>query len=207
MTDQVKAIQDDIAFLKSLVDEGGGTARAGGRIIATAGAVYGSGAIAHWLVQTGRIALSGPIGEWAYPIIWFGASIVFFAVLFTMKSSIDAPKNSGAKASGVAWSGVGWTIFAMAASMAIVCWRAQSAVPTLLFPSIILGLYGLGWMVAAAVARKPWIWMTSIGSYLMALVVAWFSVTDMVMLIYAGALALLAVAPGVVMMRQSDAAI
>ena len=204
MTDQIKAIQDDIAFLKSLVDEGGGTARTGGRIIATAGVVYGVAAIVHWLVQTGRIVPSGPIGEWAFPIIWSGASIVFFAILFTLKSRSDAPRASGARASGVAWTGVGWTIFAMAASMAIVCWRAHSAVPTLLFPSLILGLYGLGWMVAAAVARKSWIWLTAIGSYLMALVLAWFSVTDSMMLIYAAALALLAVAPGVVMMRQSD---
>jgi hypothetical protein len=200
MTDQLKAIQDDIAFLKGLVYEGSGTARSGGRIIAAAGVIYGAASIAHWLVQTGRVAA----GEWGYPAIWLGATALFLGLLFTLKARSAGPNTSGARASSVAWMGVGWTIFAMAASISIVCWRAHSAIPSLLLPSFILGLYGLGWMVAAAVARKSWIWMTSIASYLMALVVAWFSVTDAVMLIYAAALGLLAVAPGVALMRQPD---
>lgn len=206
MTDQLRAIQDDIAFLKSLVDEGGETARTGGRIIASAGAIYAAAAIGHWLVETGRFILPGRLGDWSIPIIWTAASVVFMATLFFAKSKSGARRMNGARDLGVVWTGVGWTIFALAASMAIVCWRAHSALPTLLFPSIILGLYGMAWTAAATVARKSWIWMTSIGSYLMALVVAWFSVTDMVMLIYAGALVLLAVAPGVAMMRRPDTA-
>jgi hypothetical protein len=204
MTDQLKAIQDDIAFLKGLVDEGGGTARTGGRIIAAAGVIYGAASLAHWLVQTGRIVAPGQMGAWVFPMIWLGATALFLGVLFTLKTRSDGPRTAGARASGIAWAGVGWTIFAMAASIAIVSWRADSPIPTLLFPSLILGLYGLGWMVAATVSRKSWIWMTSLASYAMALVVAWFSVTDWVMLIYAAALALLAVAPGVALMRQSD---
>ncbi len=201
MTDQLKAIQDDIAFLKDLVQDGSAPNRMGGSLIAAAGALYAAAAVAHWLVQTGRIAA----GPWAYPAIWGGASVLYLVAGAVLKGRYGAADAGRGLASGIAWAGVGWTIFAIAASMAIVCWRANSALPTLLFPSLILGLYGLGWMVGAAISYKPWIWWTSVGSYFMALVVAWFSVTDWVMLIYAAALLLLAVLPGLALMRPSSA--
>lgn len=199
MTDQIKTLQDDIAFLKDLVSEGTTPNRVGGAVMIAAGLIYGGACIAHWSVQTGRVAES----PWAYPVIWLGATALFLVALSAIKARHGGPRTLGARASGMAWAGVGWTIFAMAGSMAIVSWRAHSAVPTLLFPSIILGLYGLGWMVAAAVTRRSWIWLTSIASYIMALVAAWFALSNAVMLIFAGGLALLAVAPGVVLLSQS----
>jgi hypothetical protein len=57
-------------------------------------------------------------------------------------------------------------------------------------------------MVAAAMTGKRWIWLTAIGSYAGAVVVAVFAVTPWVFLVFAAALVLLAVVPGVALMRQ-----
>ena len=202
MTDQLKIIQGDIAFLKSLAEEGGAPAALGGSIMVAAGVIFGAASVGHWLVQTGRIAAS----PWAFAGIWIGAMVLFMITVTGLKRRAGGFKGGGARASGMAWAGVGWTIFALWGSVAIVCWRAHSLVPTLLFPSIILALYGLGWMVGAAVSGKRWIWLTSIVSYLMALIVAWFSMASGVMLIFAAALLLLAVAPGLALMRSAATA-
>jgi hypothetical protein len=202
MTDQLKTIQDDLAFLRGMAEEGRSPSVLGGAILATAGLVYGGAGVAHWLVMTGRIAAS----DWAYPIIWLGATALFMVILSVLKARIGGARTLASRASAMAWAGVGCTIFALVGSVAIVSWRAQSAIPTLLFPSITLAIYGLGWMVAAAVSRKGWIWVTSIGSYLAALVLAWFCITPLVMLLFAAAMALLAVAPGIALMRGAPAA-
>ncbi len=72
----------------------------------------------------------------------------------------------------------------------------------LVFPSLILGLYGMGWSVAAAMSKKRWLWMTAIGSYAGALLMAWFSIEPAVYLVYGAALLLLASLPGYLLMRQ-----
>jgi len=201
MTDQLKTIQDDIAFLKSLAQEGRGPAVLGGAIMVTAGSVFGAASLIHWAVQSGAVAAS----PWAYPIIWIAAFGLFMVILNLLKARIGGFKTGANRASGVAWAGVGWTIFALSGSIAIVAWRTHSAIPTLLFPPIILSLYGLGWMVAAAVSGRRWIWLTSLGAYGLALVAAWFSMTSAVMLIFAAAMVLLAIVPGVALVRNAPA--
>jgi hypothetical protein len=60
----------------------------------------------------------------------------------------------------------------------------------------------MGWSVAAAMSGKRWLWATAIGSYLACLLAAWYSVSTSVYLVYAAALVLLAVLPGLLLMRQ-----
>lgn len=202
MTDDLRSIQADIAFLKNLAQEGRSSPLFGGSILVAAGIVFGAASIAHWLVMTGRIAAS----PWAYPVIWLGATVIFLGVMFVGKRRAGLAGNmtTANRATGLAWQGVGWSIFALFAAVGIVSWRAQSSIPTLLLPSIVMALYGLAWMVAAALTGKRWIRLTAAASYAASLVLAVFSVSSAVFLIYAAALVLLAVAPGVVLMRQSQ---
>ena len=97
---------------------------------------------------------------------------------------------------------MGWTIFVISLAIGILSWRTHSYIPVLIFPPLILGLYGMGWSVAAAMTRKRWIWMTAIGSYAAALLVAWLSVDPIVYLVYSVALLLLMALPGFILMRQ-----
>ena len=199
MNDKLQTLQDDIAYHKNLAEEGRAPANLGGSIMVAAGLVFGAASVCQWLVLTHRVVVS----LWALPVLWLAAVAIFLAILSGLKSRMTSAKTAGGRASGVAWTGVGWTIFTLSASVLIVSWRANSGVPTLLFPSIVLSLYGLGWLVAAAVSRKRWILITAIGSYVAAMVLAAVSNTPAVMLYFAGALMLLAVAPGVALMRTA----
>jgi hypothetical protein len=200
MTDDLQSLHADIAFLRGLAQDGRSAPLLGGSMLVAAGAIFASASVAHWLVASGQIVAS----PWALPVIWLAALAVFLGVIIPIRRRLSPMKTqTGAnRATGMAWQGVGWTIFTLWAAIAIVCWRTHSAIALLLLPSIVLALYGLAWMVAAAMTGKRWIWLTAIGSYAGAVVVAVFAVTPWVFLVFAAALVLLAVVPGVALMRQ-----
>jgi hypothetical protein len=60
--------------------------------------------------------------------------------------------------------------------------------------------------VAASVTRKTWVWGAAFGSYVAAVIVAVFCGQTSVYLIFAAALTLLAVVPGLAMIRLARAA-
>jgi len=201
MTDELRAVHADIAFLKDLAEEGRSTPLLGGSILVVAGTVFGLANFGEWALMSGR--LSAP--RWVSWAIWLASVAIFMSALAAIVRRLNRAKAGTAanRATAIAWQGAGWTMFTLFASVAIVCWRTRSGVPTLLLPSIIMALYGLGWMVAAAMTGRRWIWLTAIGCYAAALVLAVFSVTPEVYLIHAVALVLFALLPGLVLVRQA----
>jgi hypothetical protein len=206
MNDQISTLRDDIAFMRELAEEGRSPPLVGGFLLLAAGLVFSLASIGHWAIATGLVAES----PWSYLVIWGGALVLFLACVVVVKSrqalkpSAHAPGN---RAAGMAWAGVGWGIMCLMVCMNLVCWRAHSLVPLMLLPSMVLTLYGLGWSVAAVVSRQRWIWLVAIGSYVGAAVVAYFSDTNTVYLIYAAALMLLLTLPGAILMRQEPSLI
>jgi hypothetical protein len=204
MSDQLQTLQDDISFLKALAVEGPTPAVTGGSILIAAGGVYGAASLVHWSMAEGLVPVPTP---WAFPILWGGATVVFLTALTVIKRRIGEAKPVGAagRASATAWAGVAWAIFTLWACMAIVAWRARSDVPLQLFPSIILALYGLAWAVVAAVSRLRWVWLPAVGAYVFAVLAALISDSPSVQLLFAGALVVLAIAPGVALIRYARA--
>lgn len=199
--DNIKTLKDDIAFMRALAQEGQRTPLLGGAIMVAAGLTFAVASLVQWAVVTGVLQVT----QWILPATWGTALVVFLVTVRIIRMRMGGKPGAsspGNRASGLAWAGVGWTIFTMATVLGIVCYRANSGIPMMVFPSLILALYGLGWSVAAAMSKKGWIWGVAIGSYASALLAAWFATTPMVFLIYAGALILLASLPGYVLMRQ-----
>ena len=201
MNDDIKGLRDDIAFMRALAEEGRAPPLLGGVTLVAAGVTFGLASLGQWTIVTGLVRAT-PL---AYSVVWLAATIIFVSILTVLRTrstSMPGAHSPNNRAAGTAWAGVGWGIFTLAASVAVVGWRAHSPVPLMLLPSIVLALYGLGWSVAAAVSRQRWIWMTAIGSYLSALVMALLSDQPVVYLVYAAALILLAALPGLILMRQ-----
>lgn len=174
-------------------------------MLVSAGAFYGLASVVQWAAMVRLLPLSQSMVAGS----WLLATVLFMICLFFLKRRLArtaSAQTPGSRAVGLAWAGVGWSIFALFAAVAIVCWRTHSGIPTLLLPSIILALYGAAWTVATAVSGLKWTRLAAAGSYAMALVTAWMSVDPSVMLVYAAALVLLAVIPGIVLMRQPASA-
>lgn len=199
--DKIQSLKDDIAFMRALAQEGSATPLLGGSIMVAAGVTFGMAGLVHWAVVSRLLNLpQGVLG-----IVWLSALVIFLGLLMWLRRGGDArpgAKSPVNRASGSAFAAMGWTIFIIALAIGILSWRTQSYIPTLIFPPLILGLYGMGWCVAAAMTGKRWIWMTATGSYVAALLVAWLSIDPIVYLVYAGALLLLMALPGLILMRQ-----
>jgi energy-converting hydrogenase Eha subunit A len=199
--EKIQTLKDDIAFMKALAQEGSSVPLLFGGNMVAAGLIFGAGSVGHWLIATGILQVS----DWAYLINWLGAGALFGVVctLLIRRASRRPGYSAGVnKATGSAWSGVGFAIFAMWLGMTAYGYRTGQWEVMNIFPTVIFALYGAAWMVAGDMTGKAWIKLVALGSFAGAVLMGFMSGTTQQMLGYAGCLFLLAVVPGLVLMRQ-----
>ena len=200
MSDRNHAIADDIAFMRTLAEAGRTGPMAGGSVLVVAGGVYAACSVATWAALTYQLNWSG-----FFPLVWFGGTLIFLAILYVMKRRL--PRNSGAaRSAGVVWQSLGWAIFAIVVSLMIIGGRTNAWVVMAALPSVILAMYGAAWFVAAVLTGARWLYGVAFSSFLMAMIIAWF-VTDpaTLYLIYGASLLGLLSLPGYLVMRQARA--
>lgn len=199
--DQIKSLKEDISYMKALADEGSRGPLLGGAILVAAGLIFGAGSLMEWALDVGVLDLQ----PWAHMAIWGGAMALFTVALIVLiqrqrgRPGQFSPSN---QAFANAWMGVGLAIFAMAISISIIGFKLESEAAFTLFPSLIFALYGSGWAISAAMSGQKWLWRPAFGGWAAAPLVAWFTGDPTQWLIYAGGLVLLALVPGVILMRQ-----
>lgn len=191
MTDDMKSLRDDIAFLKSMAEGGRDGGGEGGWILISAGALYGLASIAQWA------ALERLIPSMLALVAWVIAMVLFFVSLFVTRARTRR-EGGRSRAAGLAWQAVGFSLFIIFAAIALATWRTQSPLLINLAPCIVMALYGGAWSVAAVVTGRRWLWATTFGSFAAALISAWMISDHALLLVYAGALFLLAFVPGLV---------
>lgn len=199
--EKIQTLKDDIAFMRALAQEGSSAPLLGGSILVAAGVTFAVAGLVHWSVMSDLVNLP----KETVGLVWPAALVVFLGLLVWLRRGgavRPGAHSPGNRASSAAWASMGWSIFVISLAIAILSARTHSYIPTLIFPPLILSLYGMGWSVAAAMARKRWLWMTAVGSYAAALLVAWLAVDPVVYLVYSAALLLLMALPGYVLMRQ-----
>lgn len=201
MTDQ-DAIRDDIAFMRTLAEEGRMGPLVGGSILVASGLSFGSASLAVWAGATYRLIHN----QWTVSAIWMASMVVFLGCLFLSKAT-RGPRSATNRALGVAWSGAGFSIFIVGLSLVVMAVRGKDAYVGAAFMPFILAIYGSAWFVAAALSRTPWLFAVSAGAFVMALVTAWFAKDGVaIYLVYSLSLYALAAAPGFVLMRQAHSA-
>jgi len=195
MTDQIQAIQDDLAYLRALAEEGREGGSRGGAIGVAAGLIYATCSVFEWAALTGRA--SQTVANYG----WLVGTALFLCVLVFVKMT-EGASNGRARAANIAWIGVGWAIFALCAALTVATWKTQSGLLIYFFPSIVFALYGAAWTVAALVTKKVWMTLTAAGSFLATVACAWFIKDPVQYLIYAAGLLLLAALPSAITMLQ-----
>ena len=204
MTDDLDTRSTDIAWIRSLAEEGANAPLGGGRILMAAGVIYGLASLTQWAAVTGLAPFSVRQSNW----IWLAATAVF--LLLTLLDKIFLCPSSGVKtaanrAAQAAWACVGTGIFAIIASMSVVAWKVgpTGGVLLALLPSLIIVFYGLGWGVSAAMVRSARLMGLAIASFVSAVVLAAMTGSDAQFLVYAPALFLLMALPGFLLMRAA----
>jgi len=204
--DNMQVLRDDIAFMRDLAHEGGNTPLLFGGVMVAAGAIFGIASVGHWLIATGVLRLA----PWWFMVNWLVAAGVFGLVCTRVvrRAGTRHGSNSSAnRATGAAWSGVGFAIFASwvgLVAMAVTTgdWRVMNA-----FPVLILALYGAAWFVAGEMSRQGWLKLVALASFVAAVALGALAASPHLMLAYAACLLLLAVGPGMALIRREPAGI
>ena len=199
--DPLQSVQDDIAYMKGLAQEGRRAPLLGGSILIAAGLVFGLASLVHWAIASGVLGLRPS----ALPLVWLGALVIFFGALMIQigrTRHMPGAKSATNKATGAAWMGVGQAIFVMFLAITILIWRTQDEVIAAVFPSMIFALYGVGWAVSAKMSGQRWQWPLTLGCWVAAPAIALLVNTPELWLGYAAGLFLFAMVPGFMMVRQ-----
>jgi hypothetical protein len=201
VTEEMKAIRDDIAFMRALAEEGRQAPLLGGSMLVSAGAIYGTASVVQWAILA-KVLLVPSVSLlilWAVALI---AHIVMIAVLKRGMAAKPGAGSSGNRAMGNAWMGVGWGCFVIFFALGVASWKTRDINLINFSPSIVLALYGAAWSVAAAVSRATWLKVVAVASFAAAILMAAIMGSTWIWLGYAAALYLLAMVPGLVLMRQ-----
>jgi hypothetical protein len=83
----------------------------------------------------------------------------------------------------------------------IAAYQMKTAAPFMLFPSIAIALYGLGWLVASAMSETKWLRVVSTVSFIASVVIALAADSKAEYLLMAAALLLLMALPGWLLTR------
>jgi hypothetical protein len=199
--DQMQAIKDDLAYMRALADEGRRTPLLGGSILIAAGLIYGAASLAHWAAAAGVLDLPTA----GLNVIWGVAVAVFLVALVVLKGRLGGKPGAAAlsnKVSGAAWGGMGGASFAIGLSLFAAVYRTGDWIFMGLFPPVILALYGAAWIVGAALSDRAWMKWVAVGSFASAVGSALLIGDTAQYLVYAAALFLLSVLPGLAMLRQ-----
>lgn len=202
--DQTQSLHDDIAYMRAMAQEGRNAPLLSGPIMVAAGIIFGTASLAQWAIQTGMVNVS----PWAQLWVWVASGAAFgvaLTLLIRRQNSKPGARSAGNKAVGAAWTGVGFGIFAMwAAFMAIGLtsgnWEMMRAMPIVVFAA-----YGSAWYVAGTMAGIKWMNWIALLSYAGAVLLGVFSNSVHLLLVYAGLLVVVALLPGMALMRQEPA--
>lgn len=205
MTDDVKAIRDDLAFLRALAEDGRRTPLLGGSLLAAAGSCYGLASFVQWLVLA-RIVAIPQVWVFAVWLVAMALHLTIQGVLVRRLSARPGMASAANRASRDVWRAVGVGCFVLMTAVAVASWRARTGLLIGFAPSIILVLYGAAWWVAASVSRLAWIRLVALASFAAAIALGFLVGQVAVWLFYAAALFLLALVPGLALMRQEPSA-
>jgi hypothetical protein len=197
----MSTLQNELDYLKGLAESGARGPLRNGSTLFWAGLLYGLASIGQYAMMRGWLPASGIMSLF----IWFGASLLFGVIAMIMR--INCPPSGGGKTNRYAysaWAAIGIAIVAFIASVVIIAYRMHDFEPMsyLLAPAVLI-FYGIGWAVSALVSGKSWLRLVSFGSFLGALGLAAMAGQAEQLLAYAAALFVLAMLPGLALMREA----
>jgi hypothetical protein len=203
VTDETKALRDDIAFMKTLSEDSGRALSRDAAILVAVGVIFGLNAFRYWGIEAGFL-------DWAKPTAnWWGldALAVFLVVLpVLMRRFRAAPRGAASRAMGAAWGAVGIAISVAVTSLILGARGLQLPLLVIwVFPLILFTLYGAAWWIAFAVKRRIWFAGIAIGSFITTLGCGFRMGRSDEWAILSFGLFLWVAAPGVAILREARA--
>jgi hypothetical protein len=202
MTAKTQSAQDDLAYMRTVVEQGGRPRMAGALIYMAAGLIYGTETLVHWGQSINLIRLS----EQATLAFVAGCSALFVLVMIVLivrDKTRGAGAGTGSRALNAAFGGAGLANIALVAIFGVNAWRQHDMQIWMLYPCVVFALQGAAWYVAFILRWKVWMLAVSLGCLATSIVMGLVIETPTFNLV--GALACFAwlAIPGAIMARDA----
>lgn len=196
----------EIAYVKTLAEEGRNAPLVGGVLYVIWGAAIGIAALLSYFQYSGAIALPFVGGIW----FWVAALGVGWAASFTIGRSAGAKPGAltvGNKTASAAWFAIGvfMSAFWVAAMLFQGRFRSVGIEPTLIFGlmfPIAYGLYGIAFYATAVAARLDWMRGFAAAAWVFSIASLYFIGDTKQFLVGAAGSLVCAIFPGVLLMRR-----
>jgi len=205
MTVETSSVQADLAFLRTLAEDGGRSLRSAGAAIALAGVVFGLNALRQWGLASGWLNWPEPLQPFLFWDALAAQLLLVGPVLWLVHRGDPQPRRATAVARAVeaALSAVGGAlVVAMLALAAARVRLNEPAVALVAFPIVLFALNGTAWWVAFAAYRHVWALAVAFGSFGTALTLGWFAGSSSQWLVLGAGLFFWLTAPGIALVRQ-----
>jgi hypothetical protein len=203
MTDNQTAASSDLSYLRTLAESGKEAPLTAGPYLIAGGGWFAAASLTQWPVLRNLLGLDAQQAMMA----WLAAAAGFAIHLIVLiRQDRTRSENSSNRAVNSVWTGIGFAIMAFWIGVAIMSYRQED--PSLMnsISLHVLSLYSVGWAVAAAMTRQGWMKVNALMALITVPVLGAFVGTGHEYLIYAIALILTAVVPGVRLMAASQVA-
>lgn len=192
--------QDDLSFLRSLAERGRDAPLTAGPYLVAGGSWFAAASLLQWSVLREAVGLSVAQASLAWLVAVIGCAIHIGTLI---RRDRDAVETSNNRAINSVWTGVGLGIFAFWIGTAVMAYRQQDMFVMNTISLMVISVYGVAWLVAATITRTGWMSFTAFSAFATVPVIALFVGTGHEYLIYAIALGLTAVVPGVRLVRAA----
>lgn len=202
--DRYQAVQDDIAYMRAMAQEGREAPLLNGPIMVAAGLIFGAANLVQWAIVSGTLAVEPMVSLW----VWIGAGAAFGLALFALIRRASRKPGCGSignKAVGAAWSGLGFGIFVMWLSFLAVGFSTGNWEMMWAMPSVVATTYGTAWIVSAAFSRQRWMTVIGLVAYAGAIACGYLIGDPAIYLVFTALMLLTGLVPGVILTRQEPA--
>ncbi|CAI9120913.1 hypothetical protein [Brytella acorum] len=192
------SIQDDLAFMRSMAEAGQRVPLSAGPYLVFGGIVFGGTSLLCYALFAAGMGGNTLLWMWIASLIVFGAGFPL-----VHRAAKTQPQSRANDTLGMVWTAIGWVIFACFLAALASQYFYGAADAWALFPSLVLALYGAGWVVTARVSRIMWLNSVAVGGFAMAVLIVPFERHAFLFVIYGLAILLLSALPGWQLMREA----
>lgn len=190
----------DLAYLRNLADAGKDAPLMAGPYLVAGGGWFAAASLAQWPVIRELLGL----GFQQAMLAWLVAVIGFAITLVTLiRRDRGKAENHSNRAINSVWSGIGYAIFAFWLGVAVMAYQRGDSFLMNTISLQVLSLYAVGWIVAGAMTGQGWMRFNALVAFITVPVLGAFVGSGQEYLVYAIALVLTAVVPGVRLMRAA----
>lgn len=201
MTDTTHSPEENLAFLRQLATAGKDAPLMAGPYLIAGGGWFGAASLIQWPPIRELLGL-----DFGQAVLAWLLAAVGFAIHLTVLIRRDRGKveNSTNRTVNAAWTGVGYGIFAFWLGVAAMAYQRGDGFVMNTISLQVLSVYGIAWTIAAAATGHGWMKANAFFALLTVPVLGLFVGTGHEYLIYAIALVLTAVVPGVRLVRLAQ---